>query len=254
MSTTQVLGRVAIINQAAWSSTQTYDKLDVVNYKGSSFMALQSVPIDTAPPSVSYSGDVPTVGSSEYWTLVAAIGKRGPDGSGNVSTIDGVEPVDGDVPLYAVTYPTTISQWSIGQVLAYNGINLSDSKPSWTAVNALSAPSNGVAGQVLQNSGGGSYTWASAGVPANGTAGQVLAKTSDGYAWASIGLPVGGTANQVLMKNTGDNYNVSWKDIDVLPPAGASGAPLIKNSGNNYDVTWGTIMSTSDVDALFTNL
>ena len=52
------LGKVALTAAGEYDSTTTYEKLDIVNYQGSSYFAKKSVPVGT------------TTGNEEYWQLL----------------------------------------------------------------------------------------------------------------------------------------------------------------------------------------
>ena len=51
-------------------------------------------------------------------------------------------------------------------------------------------------------------------------------------------LPAGGTTNQLLGKNSGTNFDVSWKDNYDVISGGTTNQVLAKNSNTNYDLKW----------------
>lgn len=73
MTTSTNLGRVAIVPKGTWNSATAYTKLNVVSYGGSSYMAIQNVPIGTP------------VNDTDYWQIVAEKGQTG--GLGQVAEI-----------------------------------------------------------------------------------------------------------------------------------------------------------------------
>lgn len=88
----QVLPNVQNLeNVESWNSTTQYHKNNIVEFNGSSFMALQDS-LGQQPPTL------PTK-QNEYWSLLA---QRGVDGTGAVSTVNGISPdVNGNVLLTA---------------------------------------------------------------------------------------------------------------------------------------------------------
>lgn len=68
MSTRQALGKVTITPKGAYDVSATYERLDVVTYSGSSYMALQKT-----------IGNLPT--NTTYWELLASKGDTGNTGS-----------------------------------------------------------------------------------------------------------------------------------------------------------------------------
>lgn len=71
-----ILGRVSIVSKGAYNSATTYEKLDVVSYQGSSYIAKQSC-----------KGVVPT--NTAYWDLIAEKGEKGEtDVSENINSVD----------------------------------------------------------------------------------------------------------------------------------------------------------------------
>ena len=63
-TTTKNLGRVSIVPKGEWNSNNTYIRLDLVNYNGSSYIAKQNVPVNI------------NLDNSNYWMLVAAKGDK----------------------------------------------------------------------------------------------------------------------------------------------------------------------------------
>lgn len=62
---TTVLGKVAVTPKGEWSSTVTYEKLDVVSYNGSSYLSVRTVPAATP------------LSNTNYWLLLAQKGDTG---------------------------------------------------------------------------------------------------------------------------------------------------------------------------------
>lgn len=65
MSTNTVLGAVGILPVGEWSSANTYNRLDIVTYQGSSYVAIDDVPVNTLPT------------NTTYWQLMAHKGDTG---------------------------------------------------------------------------------------------------------------------------------------------------------------------------------
>lgn len=61
-----IIGKVAPTFKGAWSNTQTYSRLDIVNYMGSSYVCISQTNIGTIPGS-----------DSSIWVLVASKGDVG---------------------------------------------------------------------------------------------------------------------------------------------------------------------------------
>lgn len=84
-------GPAGMVWRDAWSSAMKYVALDGVSHDGASYICTVAVgPVGTTP-------DVDTA----HWDLLAKAGTDGIDGTGTVNSINGVEPVDGDVTLDA---------------------------------------------------------------------------------------------------------------------------------------------------------
>lgn len=136
MAQTKNLGKVTITPRGAYSSGSAYERLDIVTYAGGSWIALQDV-----------QGVTPSAGP--YWALLTSKGDKGDTGqaatvavgtvttlspgaqatvtnsgtqnnavlnfgipqgpAGNVSSVDGVSPTGGNVPLNAVVYGSVMS-------------------------------------------------------------------------------------------------------------------------------------------------
>lgn len=93
---------------------------------------------------------------------------------------------------------------------------------------------------------------AGVGIPPAGLTGQILAKASNAdYStkWTNVvsnALFDGGQAGMTLIKNSSDNLDFSWGNIQVLPMGGQTGEALVKNSSTNYDASWQTIYQIPD--------
>lgn len=85
---------------------------------------------------------------------------------------------------------------------------------------------------------------AGVGIPTGGLTGQILAKASNANyvtKWTNVvsnALFDGGTAGQTLIKNSNNDLDFGWGNIQVLPTGGTSGQALVKNSSTNYDASW----------------
>ena len=90
-TTTKNLGRVSIVPKGEWNSNNTYIRLDLVNYNGSSYIAKQNVPVNI------------NLDNSNYWMLVAAKGD-----SGDKSDSEGV--TEEQLEAILASYRTTIVQ------------------------------------------------------------------------------------------------------------------------------------------------
>ena len=92
MAQTKNLGRVAVAPKGAYNSATAYEKLDVVSYGGSSWMALQNV-----------TGVTPSAG--QYWMQMASKGDTGSKGDpGDSVSVDGVSASNNNIDLSAVRY------------------------------------------------------------------------------------------------------------------------------------------------------
>lgn len=92
MAQTKNLGKVTVTPQGVYNASTPYERLDVVNYGGSSWMALEDV-----------TGVTPSAG--QYWMQIASKGDEGEKGDdGDTITVDGVAAVGGNIELNAVRY------------------------------------------------------------------------------------------------------------------------------------------------------
>ena len=66
MSTSKIIGKVAILPKGVWSSSSAYSKLDLVSNSGNSYLAIQDVPVGTA------------ITTSSYWMKIASKGDSAP--------------------------------------------------------------------------------------------------------------------------------------------------------------------------------
>ena len=72
-----ITAKIAPLPRGDYSSSATYDKLDVVSYNGSSYMAIKSVPTGTAPTNTTYwqlLAETPTIGDGSITTNMLADG------------------------------------------------------------------------------------------------------------------------------------------------------------------------------------
>lgn len=92
MAQTKNLGKVTVTPQGQYNVSTEYERLDVVSYGGSSWMALQSV-----------TGVTPSAG--QYWMQIAQKGDEGDPGDpGDSITVDGIAAVGGNIELDALRY------------------------------------------------------------------------------------------------------------------------------------------------------
>ena len=92
MAQTKNLGKVTVTPQGQYNASTEYERLDVVSYGGSSWMALQSV-----------TGVTPSAG--QYWMQIAQKGDEGDQGDpGDSITVDGIAAVGGNIELDALRY------------------------------------------------------------------------------------------------------------------------------------------------------
>lgn len=82
------LGRVSIVPKGEWNNNNTYIRLDLVNYNGSSYIAKQNVPVNI------------NLDNSNYWMLVAA--------KGDNSDFEGV--TEEQLEAILASYRTTVAQ------------------------------------------------------------------------------------------------------------------------------------------------
>ena len=138
----------------------------------------------------------------------------GHDGQGAVSSVDTIQPTNGNVNLGAVRYTVAQGLDESSKIIARNNIG------------AIRAPDNPSSGQFLQYSNLGSWEPATINLVPTGSSadiGKYLRKTGNGMLWA---------------------------EVQSLPAGGAAGTSLIKNSADNDDVTWGSFISSAVIDAI----
>ena len=75
--TTKSLGKVMIVPKGEWNKDNTYNRLDIVTYNGSTYIALKN----------GFSNKAPVIESlnkinETYWALIAERGKDGKEGTG----------------------------------------------------------------------------------------------------------------------------------------------------------------------------
>ena len=167
-------------------------------------------------------GDPPWVtveldGEDQELTMVFGI-PPGHDGQGAVSSVDTIQPTNGNVNLGAVRYTVAQGLDDSSKTIARNNIG------AQVAGNYIAEPSQASSGQFLQYSNEGEWQAATINLVPTGSSadiGKYLRKTGNGMLWA---------------------------DVQSLPAGGAEGTPLIKNSADSYDVTWGSFISSSMID------
>jgi hypothetical protein len=57
----------------------------------------------------------------------------------------------------------------------------------------------------------------------------------------SSGLPNGGTTGQALRKNSENNGDATWQNVNEVPNGGTTGQVLRKSSNGNQALSWGNI-------------
>lgn len=152
-------------------------------------------------------------------------------------------PVEGDI----ITVNFTASTSTIDSLETYpynqNGYNMNIYTTTSAALTGRDGR-DGQNGRDGKNGTPGPQGPAGVGIPTGGTTGQILAKASNAnYStkWTNMvsnALFDGGQAGMTLIKNSSDNLDFSWGNIQVLPTGGTSGEALVKNSSVNYDASW----------------
>ena len=257
----EILGKVSLTPKGAYSPTETYERLDAVQYEGSGYVALWDNLI----------GITPTDGAD--WMLLASKGatgktgpqgKRGPQGEqGNgfkvLGHYESEEALRG-----AVTAPETGDAYSVGAEEPYDfyiygetedGLNWKNYGPlqgpaGKDGVNGKDATINGENvleivegdGIKIEQSGETMKISATGGgrLPEGGETGQVLTKTGDSASWKDVPkeLPDGGTPGQVLTRiqggtawatpsgggiSSGLNRLKNWYFVDPINQRGVNG-------------------------------
>lgn len=77
--TTINIGRVRMAFKGAWDNATAYVALDTVEHNGSSYAAIQDVPVNTQPP------------NATYWALIAQKGTDGADGATGATGPQGLQ-------------------------------------------------------------------------------------------------------------------------------------------------------------------
>ena len=93
---------------------------------------------------------------------------------------------------------------------------------------------------------------AGVGIPTGGRTGQLLAKATNldySTKWTdalSNALFDGGQAGMTLIKNSSDDLDFSWGNVQVLPMGGETNQALLKNSSTDFDASWKTLHQIPD--------
>ena len=74
---TKELERVSIVPKGVWNSQNIYERLDIVNHNGSSYIARQNVPVNIS------------LSNTNYWKLIAEKGADGTNGTNGTNGNDG---------------------------------------------------------------------------------------------------------------------------------------------------------------------
>ena len=93
---TRQLSRVSIVPQGTWNSSNTYLKLDLVNYQGKSYIAKQDVPVNI------------DIENTNYWMLIVDKGDKGNKGTSITSITKTNTSRDGLTDTYTITFSDTL--------------------------------------------------------------------------------------------------------------------------------------------------
>ena len=111
---TKELDRVSIVPKGVWNSQNTYERLDIVSYNGSSYIARKDVPENI------------NLNNNEYWKLIAERGINGTNGiDGNgISSITEIDVTHspGHTDIYRINF-TNGDNFNFGIYNGTNGIN-----------------------------------------------------------------------------------------------------------------------------------
>lgn len=177
----------------------------------SAFASVSSLgPTEDPTVEVSISGD-PTAAVLQFDFGIPSV-------AGAVAQVDSINPVSGNVQLYAVQYGRS-------QLLT-------DAQKSQACSNIGALPS-------------GDYI----ATPSIKTVNHFLQYIGDNQ-WTTSKVdvfPSGGETGYYLRKTTN---STEWAPVQALPTGGTIGMPLVKRSDSNYDVTWGSFISTSEIDEI----
>ena len=192
-----------------------------------------------------------SLSSSQVLTLAFGL-PPGHDGSGSVTSVDGVNGTGGNVALSAVRYVSqSLSSAAQSQVRSNIGVAhtvdsiapVSDNiqisavryvEQALSTVQQAQARTN-INAQVIDD-----YIVS----PSSKASSQYL--KYDGSSWVAeyvAAVPSGGNTGQVLKRGLQGTYD--WNDVHEVPSGGSSGMVLMKNSSTSYDYTWTAIVTTA---------
>lgn len=188
-------------NAETYSNTKTYAKNNVVEYNGSSFMAIQET-TGNVPPTL------PTK-RNDYWQLIA---QRGVDGSGSVSAVNSIAPdVNGNVTLT----PTDINAPTVDALF----INVKNPPPPLVAAKGDGSDETSVLQAILNS------------IPNNSTYG-----TDPGKSGAIVFFPIGnyGVSSQLNVNALGTVLRgVSTETSVINALSGFTGESVIQFKQGN---------------------
>ena len=108
---TKELERVSIVPKGVWNSQNTYERLDIVNHNGSSYIARQNVPVNIS------------LSNTNYWKLIAEKGTDGTNGNDG-NGIDSITQLSvNHQPGQMDTYQINFTNGNNFNFSVYNGAN-----------------------------------------------------------------------------------------------------------------------------------
>ena len=268
MSSITYLGRVQPIYLGDWNSTTNYNKLENVLYAGNSYISRVNMNIGHVPPT--------DASSDEFWVKIASKGNtgeqgvQGPEGSQGIQglagsiTIGTVQTLDPLEDAY-VTNSGTLSS-------AILNIGIPRGIPGEGAVSSVDGYSPGIDGNVIlkavrygvaQTIGSSDQSIARANIGAQAAGnypvlptnyipdnGQIL-YYNNGWATKNINeVPSASVDDDTKYLRRVNNVTM-WDRAYTVPPSNAVGVPLIKIGSALYDYGWGTVISSAEINSLF---
>ena len=178
---TKELERVSIVPKGVWNSQNTYERLDIVSYNGSSYIARQNVPVNIS------------LSNTNYWKLIAEKGGKGETGNGISSITElNVTHQSGQIDTYQINF-TNGNNFNFG---IYNGADGADGAGSVSTVDGIDASNQNVNLLILGNN-----------APTENTVGQLKQRYYD-------------RTNKILyictnINTTGAQTIYTWQNISV---------------------------------------
>lgn len=84
MSVTKEIGKIVMTPKGYWEKTKSYEKLDIVTYEGSSYVAMENITANTTE-----------ITNGSKWMLIASKGTKGQDGKDGKDGADGANGTNG---------------------------------------------------------------------------------------------------------------------------------------------------------------